>query len=450
VNGLQRFAPRSLGGQIALLIAAALLIAQAINFAIIFQGRRAVRLQVVVQPVVTRVIDAEERIAGGRFRPGPRARVRLETANPITGSTSREVAVEQALRAELTDAGFRPRSIVTQVQPIASNDPRLTSLPPRQARRLRRAGHELVIAIERPTGNWLVLRSFWPRGDGPLIATLLIQTLILYLALLLPLLWATRRISGPLRSLASAARRFQPGDSEPPIEERGPYDVRALIAAFNQLRGRVGAMLEEKDRMLGAIGHDLRTPLAALRVRIESVEDETDRAKMAETIDEMSKTLDDILSLARLGRSSEPPVATDLGALVEAVVDDFQALGAAVTLAEVPRVRLKLRPALMRRALRNLIDNAVKYGGRAELSVVVRPAEVAIQIVDAGPGIPEDRLEHVFDPFVRIEGSRNRDTGGAGLGLALARAIVREAGGDIGLENRAEGGLEATVLLPRR
>ncbi len=450
MSWLKRFAPRSLGGQIAVLIAVALLIAQAINFAIIFQGRRAVRLQSVIQPAVTRVIDAEERIATGRFRPGPRARVRLAPANPIAGSTTREAAVEAALRAELVDLGLRTGAIVTQVRPIDPNDPRIAALPPRQKRRMLRAGHELIIAIERPAGDWLVLRSFWPRGDGPLVATLLVQTLILYLALLLPLLWATRRISGPLRSLASAARRFQPGDDEPPLEERGPYDVRALIAAFNQLRGRVSAMLEEKDRMLGAIGHDLRTPLAALRVRIESVDDDGDRTKMAETIDEMNKTLDDILSFARLGRSSEPAVATDLGALVEAVAEDFHALGAAVEVAEAPRITLKLRPALMRRALRNLIDNAVKYGGGAQVSIVSRPAEVAILIVDDGPGIPEDRLEQVFEPFVRVEGSRNRDTGGAGLGLALARAIVREAGGDIALENRAEGGLEATVLLPRR
>lgn len=450
MSWLKRFAPSSLGGQIAVLIAVALLIAQLINFAIIFQGRRAVRLQSVVQPAVTRVIDAEERIASGRFRPGPRGRVRLEPADPIPANALREADVERAMRAELADLGIGARRIETQLRPVARDDARLRNLPPRQARRLRRAGWEIVIAIERPQGNWLVLTSFWPRGDGPLIATLLLQTLILYLALLLPLLWATRRISGPLRSLAGAARRFQPGDAEPPLEERGPYDVRALIAAFNQLRARVGAMLEEKDRMLGAIGHDLRTPLAALRVRIESVDDEADRAKMAETIDEMSKTLDDILSLARLGRSSEAVVAADLGALVEAVVDDFQALGADVAFADAPRVTLRLRPALMRRALRNLIDNAVKYGGRAEVSIVARPAEVAIVIVDGGPGIPEDRIEQVFDPFVRIEGSRNRETGGAGLGLALARAIVREAGGDIGLANRAEGGLEATVLLPRR
>jgi signal transduction histidine kinase len=208
-------------------------------------------------------------------------------------------------------------------------------------------------------------------------------------------------------------------------------------------------MLEEKDRMLGAIGHDLRTPLAALRVRIESVEDDDDRARMADTIDEMNRTLDDILSLARLGRPSEPPTEVDLSALIDAVVEDFRDLDMAVTFEETPRLRMKLRSGLMRRAVRNLIENAVKYGGGAEVRLVPSDSWVAIEVCDRGPGIPEDKLALVFDPFTRIETSRNRDTGGIGLGLALAQAIVRNAGGDISLVNREDGGLIATIRLPR-
>ncbi|MBA3838459.1 MAG: two-component sensor histidine kinase, partial [Zymomonas sp.] len=212
----------------------------------------------------------------------------------------------------------------------------------------------------------------------------------------------------------------------------------------------VSAMLEEKDRMLGAIGHDLRTPLAALRVRIESVEDDEDRARMAETIAEMNRTLDDILSLARLGRPSEPMAAVDMAALVDAVVDDFVAIGTPVSFSGEGRVTLSVRPSLMRRAVRNLIENAVKYGGSADVRLEVTKEAVAIIVADQGPGIPPDKLDAVFDAFTRLETSRNRDTGGAGLGLALARAIVREAGGEISLANRAGGGLDATITLPRR
>jgi signal transduction histidine kinase len=208
-------------------------------------------------------------------------------------------------------------------------------------------------------------------------------------------------------------------------------------------------MLDEKDRMLGAIGHDLRTPLAALRVRIESVEDEQDRARMADTIAEMNRTLDDILSLARLGRPSEPETEVDLAALVDAVVEDFRDLGEPVTFEETDRLRMRLRPSLIRRAVRNLIENAVKYAGAAEVSLASDERRAAIVVEDRGPGIPADRLDQVFDPFFRLESSRNRHTGGIGLGLALARAIVEEAGGTIALTAREGGGLVARITLPR-
>ncbi|MBY0520991.1 MAG: HAMP domain-containing histidine kinase, partial [Sphingomonas sp.] len=400
-----------------------------------------------------RIADIEDRIAAGRFRqPGDgRGRIQLVPNDPLAGSTTRLTDIESALRSELLELGFKPGRVDSAVRPVDRRNPQLQSFGRRQAQRYMRFGAELLIAVERPNGGgWLVLRSPWQQRDRGLIVTLMWQTLILYIVVLLPMLWAARRISRPLQTLATAARTYRPGDVAAPLDERGPQDVRAVIAAFNQLRVRVTAMLDEKDQMLGAIGHDLRTPLAALRVRIESVDDDHDRARMAETIDEMSRTLDDILSLARLGRPSEPVTEADLGALVEAVVDDFDALGADVTFAESPRITLKLRPALMRRAVRNLVENAVKYGGSAAVSIAARPTDVEIVIADHGPGIPADKIAHVFDAFTRLENSRNRDTGGAGLGLTLARAIVREAGGDITLSNRKGGGLAATIVLPRR
>lgn len=282
-----------------------------------------------------------------------------------------------------------------------------------------------------------------------IIWALFAQTLIIYVLILVPVLWLARRIARPLRALAVAARTFTPGSAPEPLAVDGPSDVRDVVAAFNALTRRVTAMLDEKDRMLGAIGHDLRTPLAALRVRIESVEDEQDRARMADTIEEMSRTLDDILSLARLGRPSEAITEVDLAALVDAVVEDFRDLGADVSFEEADRLRMRLRPTLFRRAVRNLIENAIKYAGAVEVSLQQTPGRVLVCVADRGPGIPADRMEAVFDPFTRLEGSRNRDTGGIGLGLALARAIVRDAGGDITLANRDGGGLTATITLPR-
>jgi signal transduction histidine kinase len=445
-----RLWPRSLAGQMALLIALALLVAQLINFSVLLRERRNFRFEQATGPAVARIVDAVERANATELSPD-RGRVRLLDASPIDKAAEHRPEVEQGIRDALREAGLQVGRIETAV--VAERPPRLQRPGTPRARRLRernRGSGDLIIAVERVGGGWLVSATPWPRDERDLFARLIAQTLILYGIVLLPVLWIGRRISRPLRSLALAARRFTPGEVDVPIEEDGPQDLREVVAAFNALRLRVTAMLDEKDRMLGAIGHDLRTPLAALRVRIESVEDEADRTKMADTIMEMDRTLDDILSLARLGRPSEPLTEVDLSALVDAVVEDFRDLGAPVTFdEETPRLQLRLRPSLMRRAVRNLIENAIKYGVSADVQIVADTRQVEIVVADQGPGIPEDRLADVFDPFTRLETSRNRDTGGVGLGLALAHAIIADAGGSIRLQNRAGGGLDATILLPR-
>ena len=442
-----RFWPRSLAGQLALLSALALFVGQAINFGLLLRERAAFRLAQASRPVATRVADLLEReVAGVQPRLAVGGRVRRVPANPIpaAGVEHRpEVAAE--VRRQLTELGVAVGRIDTQL--LAAPD------RPRRVRATRRWAERpparLLIAIEQPGRGWLVTVAPWSRLGPRILAALLVQTLVIYLLTLIPLLWVARRLSRPLRDLTWAAAQFEPQRPPPPIDPQGPDDLRQLISAFQTLWVRVTAMLTEKDRMLGALGHDLRTPLAALRVRIETVEDDQERARMADTIMEMSRTLDDILSLARLGHPGEPPIDVDLPALVDAVVDDFRDLGDDVTFAPLDRLPVRLRPAAIRRAVRNLIENAVKYSGRADVRLEADTREVRIVVTDAGPGIPPDQLEAVFDPFTRIEQSRNRETGGIGLGLALARGIAREAGGDVSVANRPSGGLEATLILPR-
>jgi len=450
---IRRFGPRSLAGQMAVMVAIALFCAQAINFGMFLHERRQIRFEQVTLPSITRVVDGVERIAAGRPLPDGddrgRGRVLLESTNPIPADAEPQRDVEAGIRSALAENGLTTTTIQAVVRVVLPQDPRLRAFGPRRAERFARAGGELIVAVEQPGKGWITLHAPWPRGGGPSVWQLIAQTLILYGAVLIAVLWAGSRMARPLRDLVSAASSFTPGGPVAPLIERGPSDVRAVTGAFNALRTRVTGMLDEKDRMLGAIGHDLRTPLAALRVRIESVEDEGDHDRMAEIIAEMDRTLDDILSLARLGRPSEPPTEVDMAALVEAVVEDFRDLGADVTAEESPRLRMTLRPTLMRRAVRNLIENAVKYGVSVEVTLVQGPGCVRIGIADRGPGIPPDQFEEVFDPFTRLETSRNKDTGGIGLGLALARAIVREAGGDIELANRDGGGLLATIVLKR-
>ena len=441
----------------ALLIALALFVAQAINFGLILRDRTEFRLAQATRPVATRIADALEREAhAGRPLTADRGRVRRLAANPLAPfAYQRHPEVAAELRRQLADQGLTVGRIDTGLRPVSDDD-----AEPRRRKGLRntnrqgdrqgdRQGGTLVIAVEQPGRGWLAITAPWPQPGWRLLFALLSQTAILYVIVLLPVLWIVRRMSRPLRDLRAAAEAFRPGEPGIALSVRGPDDVAALVAAFNALRLRVTAMLDEKDRMLGAIGHDLRTPLAALRVRIESVEDDTDRTRMADTIAEMNRTLDDILSLARLGRPSEPPTDVDLAALVDAVVEDFRDIGDNVTFVEAGRLRMHLRPSLIRRAVRNLIENAVKYGVSAEVRVEADARRVAIVVADQGPGIPEDRMGDVFDAFTRLETSRNRETGGIGQGLALARAIIREAGGEIRLVNRTGGGLDAIIELPR-
>ncbi|GAB5488627.1 MAG: hypothetical protein Pars2KO_21970 [Parasphingorhabdus sp.] len=305
----------------------------------------------------------------------------------------------------------------------------------------------IIVSTKLSDGRWVNLASAVRNSEPYLARMLIFQTVVLYLFLLLPLILLGRYIARPLKQLTQRAKSFGKGDRAL-LPETGPPDTRQLIGAFNDMQSRVGAMLDEKDVMLGAIGHDLRTPLAALRVRIESVEDEQERKRMAEGITEMDRTLDDILSLARLGRSNEKAEQNDLSALIDTVVNEFEDLGRDVTFERSGKFSINVRATLIRRALRNLIENAVTYGQRAYVSVEESGNSLSVFVDDDGQGLPEEQINSMFEPFVREEKSRNRATGGSGLGLTLARAIAREHGGDVKLKNRTEGGLRASLILP--
>ncbi|BAV64682.1 sensor histidine kinase [Sphingobium cloacae] len=442
-----RLWPQSLVGQIILIVAVALFVAQAINFMLLLRERNRLELTGQTAPGVYRIVDALDSRGERRDDDRP-VRARFLDAPPaVTGD--RRPDVEKRAAAMFEDMGLQIGSIrVVQDQERP---------PMRRWERLRgRAGGgpalrhagRLVMAVEYEPGKWVVTQTRTGERPQRFAGWLVGQTAILYVIVLLPLLWVGRRLARPLRQLTGAAEQFARTGVADPVDESGPGDVRQLTTAFNAMRARIFLMLDEKDRMLGAIGHDLRTPLASLRVRAESVEDESERARMSETIDEMNRMLEDILSLARAGRSSAPTQKVDLSALADAVVEDFLELGSPVDMADSDRAVAHVRPQQIRRALRNLIENAIVYGERAHVSVARRDGAIHLIVADEGPGIAEDRMEEMMEPFTRLEGSRNRDTGGAGLGLALVRAIMAEHGGSLRLANRAEGGLEASLILP--
>ncbi len=229
----------------------------------------------------------------------------------------------------------------------------------------------------------------------------------------------------------------------------GPTEIREAADAFNQMQRRIRRFVEDRTRMLAAVSHDLRTMLTRFRLRAEYIDDDEQRAKALADLAEMQAMLDATLSFARDDASAEPRTSVDLSSLLQTLCDDLADAGQPVAYDGPHRVTLACRPAALGRALANLIDNAVKYGGEAEVGMSDGADEVVIRIADRGPGIADSDREKVFAPFFRIEESRSRETGGTGLGLALARNIVRGHGGDITLEDREGGGLVAHVALPR-
>ncbi len=458
--------PRSLRGQLLLAIGIALLLAQGISAALLYRAQTERREAALVHGAAMRLFAAnhDEAMLGphppGTYEAARHLRVEHLTAAPLLTSDRRSPRAEAELQEILAGQGVAAKHVVV-FRRSASDDPRLVRRAARRASILGQHApplpREIMIAgVELPgSGGWMVVRMAVPPTERTLLATLVGQTLLLFALLFGAIALILGQITKPLAALTTRIERFAAKqDAAGPLKPRGPDDVRRLIVAHNAMEARLSAMLNEKDVMLGAIGHDLKTPLAALRVRIESVEDAAERGKMARTIEDITRSLDDILSLARVGRPSDPLEPADLGALVALVAEEFEDLGEPVTFTPAAtRIVLPLRATWLRRAVRNLTGNALRYGQTARISLAQEAGQAVIRIEDDGPGIPGDQLALMLEPFTRGDPSRNSETGGAGLGLTLARAIADQHGGTLQLTNRldAQGkavGLTAALNLP--
>ena len=259
---------------------------------------------------------------------------------------------------------------------------------------------------------------------------------------------AVRWVARPLKTLARAAEELGENIDRPPLDETGPVEVTRAARAFNTMQQRLAKLIGERARVFAAMSHDLKTPITRLRLRAELLDDATVRAKFERDLGEMEQMVGDALDLVRGLDKREPSQAVDMMSLLRSLADDAKLAGGAVQL-EGPAARFYVGKAqLLRRCFGNLMDNAFKYAGAATINVMEEPRVLRIAVRDSGPGIPEADLERVFEPFYRLEHSRNRGTGGTGLGLTIARDIVREHGGELVLRNRPQGGLEALVTLP--
>ena len=310
------------------------------------------------------------------------------------------------------------------------------------------SSHWFAASARLPDGQWLNVAVRPPPAVPPWGSTFLLAFLLSALAVAAAAVLMGRRISKPMRNLAGAADRLGRGDDVDELPESGPTEIRSTVRAFNLMRDRLDRYVRDRTAMLAAISHDLRTPITSLRLQAELVDDGDSRAKMLGTLDEMQRMTEDALAFIREDIRQEGTRTVDLHALVDSVAADLADLGHELTVLDTGRVVVACRPVALRRAFSNLLENAAIHGVRATARIENDDGSLGVVIEDEGPGISEADRQRVFEPFVRLDDSRGSDKGGSGLGLAIARTIVRGHGGDILLENRAEGGLRVTVVLP--
>ncbi|WP_424972944.1 ATP-binding protein [Dinoroseobacter sp. S76] len=359
-------------------------------------------------------------------------------------------AIEARIRALLND-GYT-RDIRVEVHEIEQGLLPLPNLSPEMAEMHAEmmqgtlAAIEMEVSIAITGGQWLNVAT---RFERPPIQWSWASTLSFVLTaavLLLAIFWfLLTRLTRPLNELAAAAEEFGRGGGQGPLTPVGPNEVRNLTTAFNDMQARLARFVTDRTQMLAALAHDLRSPLTALRVHAEMVEDAETKTGIAASLDEMQDMVEATLAYARGVGQDEALQRIEIGAFLTDIQDTTHDT---LDVCPGPEAMVQIKPNALRRALRNLIDNAGRYGRNPTLSWAISEGGIEILVEDTGPGIPDDRLRDVFQPFLRLEGSRSRETGGHGLGLSIARSIVLQHGGTITLSNRAEGGLCARIVLP--
>jgi signal transduction histidine kinase len=310
-------------------------------------------------------------------------------------------------------------------------------------------GISFLIQVRLQDGTWATFDTQVSQASTTLPWRVLL-TLAILLATVLLLSWiAVRWVTRPLQLLATAADELGRDINRPPLPESGPVEVSRAARAFNTMQSRLVKFIDERTRLLTAMSHDLKTPLTRMRLRAELLEDGNLRQKFEADLLEMEAMVTQTLEFMRGLANHEPTQRVDIMGLLESVQADNDAMGRTVTIEGRVGEPVDGAPHLLKRCLSNLVDNAVLYGQRAEITVEDGAEMVTLRVRDHGPGIPENEIDKVFEPFYRLEGSRSRDTGGTGLGLSIARTIAQVHGGNVHLRNHEGGGLEAILTLPR-
>jgi len=380
-------------------------------------------------------------MGGADMRPPQRGFVRLPLLSDF------EQALKEQLRAALGPA------YAVEIGPTPEPPPPAIALsaPFYEAHELaahQGAARRYDVSVRFPDGDSVFYRLTRMPGGAPLPRNLLINLTLLVLLLVVVLYAAARNITRPLSDLARAAdsvgRELRPAQ----LEERGARELRDAARAFNTMQDRLHRYLDSRTRVLAAMSHDLKTPLTRLRLQVETLDNPSLQQRIGRELDEMESMVREALSLFRGLDDGEPAAPVDVNALLAQIRAEFSDMGGSVTLSGKALQPFVGKPQALKRCLTNLVANAIKFGARADIEVE-DGVELVIRVRDHGPGIPEAELERVFEPFYRLESSRNRDSGGTGLGLSIARDVAQAHGGSLSLANLPTGGLEALLRLPR-
>lgn len=467
--------PRSLFSRLTLVLLGGLLTAQLLSFAIHMHDRSELLVQASGMQSAQRIADIVRLL--DTMTPAERNRiVKVLSAPPLT------VALDRGpLNAPdaATDAGAHALLFTTLLRRFLGDDRAVTvsmaeGAPPSSAYKggamrglkamenngewtppmmrkgnMAGSGPSFIAQVRLQDGTLATFDARQPQATGNWPYRVLLSIVLLLAAVIVVSLVAVRWATRPLKTLADAADELGKNINRPPLAESGPTEVARAARAFNTMQSRLASYLRERTQVLAAMSHDLKTPITRLRLRAELLDDTELRTKFGNDLQEMESMVSSALDFLRGMDNGEPVQPVDVNALLESLQADLRETGGTVTIDGQVTGPYPGRPQALKRCLANLLENAIKYGQSAHVVIEDSNERLQISILDAGPGLPPDQIEKVFEPFYRVEGSRNRDTGGTGLGLAIAKNVAELHGGRIELSNRAEGGLAAVLTLPR-
>jgi signal transduction histidine kinase len=447
-----KFWPRTLGGQLIAVTVAAVLVSN-IAVALWFESTRE---RLTESAINERLVDRAVSIA--TLLSAIPAKSREQAAAALSSGPWRfrlhhekKILAPPPMDSEEAQLAARAHAMLPakdQKEPVivSIRDPQGRALPPG---RLRRRHLGALVDMTLPVVRGTQVEMTFVRTPPPFLpGQLLVAALVAALIGAAAAAYISRRVARPLSQLAASASEAARGGAAARVPEEGPEDVRRAAHAFNAMTDQVTRTLERQRQLLSAVGHDLRTPITAMRISAEFIKDEELRQNLQKNLEELQELTEAVLTAAR-GAGWENKRKIDLAATIESLCSDLEDMGKPVTWESRAAAPFLGRPAELRRAVRNIVENAVAYGKAAHVKLIDDPAHYDVIVEDEGPGIPEAERGRVFEPFVRLEASRSGETGGSGLGLTLAKAVAEGHGGTIILENRSQGGLRAILRLPR-